>query len=202
MLANYVAAAAVVFFVSGTSAVAQEFDGPFVGVQGGYEQTEAANPTTELGVLSHDDKTESFTGGLFAGYDKQIASNIVLGVEGSFDLSTDNMMNGLIDGNLASIDPEWSIDLTARAGFMPNPKSLLYVRGGYTHAQVEVNLAGAGSTETLSDEGRDGWTLGAGYERKLLDNIYGRIEYRYSDLSDGDDTWDRHRALMGVSYRF
>jgi outer membrane immunogenic protein len=202
MLAKYIITAATVVTVVGTPAVAQEFDGPFVGVQGGYEQTEAANPTTELGILSYDDKTESFTGGLFAGYDKQIASNFVLGVGGSFDLSTNDKMNGLIGGNLASIDPEWSIDLTARAGFMPDPESLLYVRGGYTHAQVETNTAGAANSEVISDEGRDGWTVGAGYERKLLDNIYGRIEYRYADLSDGGDTWDRHRALMGVSYRF
>lgn len=203
MLTKYFAATALIAVASfGTSAFAQEFDGPFVGIQAGYEQTDAANPTTELGGLSYDDKTESFAGGIIAGYDKQIASNFVLGVEGSFDLSTDNTMNGLIGGNLATIDPEWSIDLTARAGFMPEPESLVYVRGGYTHAQVETNLASATNGEIISDEGRDGWTVGAGYERKLLDNIYGRIEYRYADLSDGDDTWDRHRALMGVSYRF
>jgi outer membrane immunogenic protein len=200
---KYIAiAAAVGTLLPAGPAFAEDFDGPFVGVQAGYEQAEVQEPGTELGVLTYDDEVQTFTGGLFAGYDKQIAPRVVLGVEGGFDLSRDDTMDGLIGGSLASIDPEWSLDLTARAGFMPDSTSLLYVRGGYEHAQVETTALGATGAQFTNSENRDGWTIGTGYERQLMQNVHGRLEYRYSDLSEGDGNWDRHRILAGVSYRF
>jgi outer membrane immunogenic protein len=44
--------------------------------------------------------------------------------------------------------------------------------------------------------------VGGGVEQAITDNISARIEYRYSDLSDGDGKFDRHQALVGVAYRF
>lgn len=200
---NYMLAVAAISAVVPTgSAFAEDFNGPFAGVQAGYEQSEAQDPSTELGVLAYDDEVQTFTGGLFLGYDRQVAPRFVLGVEGGFDLSSDDTLEGTIGGNLASIDPEWSLDLTARAGFMPDQASLVFVRGGYENAQIETTARDAAGAQFTESENRDGWVIGAGYERQLTQGIFGRVEYRYSDLSDGDDTWDRHRALLGVSYRF
>jgi outer membrane immunogenic protein len=44
--------------------------------------------------------------------------------------------------------------------------------------------------------------LGAGVERAVTKNITGRIEYRYTDLSEGEGKWDRHQVLAGVAYHF
>jgi outer membrane immunogenic protein len=35
-----------------------------------------------------------------------------------------------------SVDPKYSFDVTERAGYLVDPKTLLYVRGGYTNARV------------------------------------------------------------------
>lgn len=42
----------------------------------------------------------------------------------------------------------------------------------------------------------------AGIERRILKKISARLEYRYSDLSEGDGTFDRRRMLAGIAYRF
>lgn len=42
----------------------------------------------------------------------------------------------------------------------------------------------------------------AGIERRILEKISARLEYRYSDLGDGGGTFDRHRMLAGIAYRF
>jgi outer membrane immunogenic protein len=46
--------------------------------------------------------------------------------------------------------------------------------------------------------------VGGGVERKLLDNVSARVEYRYSDLGDNSDTgkFERHQVLAGIAYRF
>lgn len=182
-------------------ASAQDFNGPYAGVQGGWEQMEVRNPESDLGTVTLEGDRQSFTGGLFVGYDRQVAPRIVLGVEGGMDLSADDAVVRTSGTGLVSIDPEWSIDLTTRAGYLLNPRTLTYLRGGYTNARVETNLT-SGTTRLWEAENRDGWLVGAGIERLFLQNISGRLEYRYSDLSEGDGAFDRHRILAGIAYRF
>lgn len=186
---------------AGAPAFAQDFNGPYVGVQGGWEQTDVRNPETDLGTLPIDSHNESFTGGVFAGYDQQVAPRVVVGVEGGMDFSADDEVETTTGLGLVSVDPKWSLDLTARAGYLVNPTTLAYVRGGYTNARVDTTLTNA-SMELSEEENRDGWLVGAGVERKLVQNISARLEYRYSDLSEGEGNYDRHRVLAGLAYRF
>ena len=58
----------------------------------------------------------------------------MLGVEGGLDFSTDDAVESMHGPGLVSVDPQWSIDLTTRAGYLLNPITLAYVRGGYTNA--------------------------------------------------------------------
>ena len=66
---------------------------------------------------------------------------------------------------------------------------ILYITGGIAWAGTNTR----GFTSWDSEQGTDhdatltGWTLGAGLERKINENIHARILYRYSDY--GDDTW-------------
>lgn len=169
---------------------AQDFDGPFVGVHVGGQQADIRKLDTGLGTKIPEADRQSFTGGLFAGYDRQVARRIVLGAEAGVDLASDDAF--------ASIDPKRSLDFTGRAGYLLDPATLAYVRGGYTNARIEAS-ASLVASET---EYRDSWTLGAGIERKILKKISGRLEYRYSDLSEGEGRFDRHRFLAGIAYRF
>ena len=192
---------ALLALLSAAPTVAQNFDGPHAGVQGGWEQADVNNPDTDLGPVAIDDDRQSFTGGWFVGYDQQVAPRIVLGVEGGMDVSTDDAVETTSGAGFVSIDPEWSIDLTTRAGYLLDPTTLAYVRGGYANARVETRVSD-GMTLLSETDNRHGWLLGAGIEREFLQNISARLEYRYSDFSEGDGSFDRHRMLAGIAYRF
>lgn len=182
-------------------AFAQDFNGPFVGVQAGWNSDKVRNPDTAIGRVPVDDDQQSFTGGIYAGYDRRIADRIVIGAEGSVDFTGDDKLHSVSAGNRYTLDPRYSFDLTARAGYLVMPDTLLYARGGYTNARVKTTVSN-GATVQSETANRDGWLVGGGVERQLMSNVSARLEYRYSDLSDGAGKYDRHRVLAGVSYRF
>lgn len=183
--------AAVAVTLSSAPALAQEFQGPYVGAQVGWSQDKAVG-----------DKQDAFTGGVFAGYDHHVTPNVVLGVEGGFSLGADDRVGPYGDDN-ASFNPSYSFDLSARAGYVLGERTLLYARGGY--ANVRSRLTRDIEDVTVSSrDNYDGWFAGGGVERKLLDNVSTRVEYRYSDFGNDDDLgkYERHQVLAGVAYRF
>ncbi|AYO75878.1 outer membrane protein [Novosphingobium panipatense] len=181
---------ALVFAVAiATPAAAQEFQGPYVGAQVGWKQDKAIN-----------DSRNSVVGGVLAGYDQEVTPNVVLGVEAGFSLAASDRI-GPAGTNAAVIDPDYSFDVSARAGYVVGQKNLLYVRGGYANSRGDF-VRNIGSVRVSDKETYDGWFVGGGVERKLLDNVSTRIEYRYSDLGSNNFKFDRHQVLAGVAYRF
>ncbi|MCJ8159885.1 outer membrane protein [Sphingomonas sp. LaA6.9] len=185
---------------SGT-AFAEEFNGPFVGVQAGWTSAEVQDPQTPLGVVAMEDDQQSFTGGVYAGFDHRLNERIVVGAEGGFDVTNDDKLHGFSGISSYTLDPKYSFDLTARAGYLVTPDTLLYARGGYTNARVKTTMTDIAGTQSATTN-QDGWLVGGGVERQLMSNVSARMEYRYSDLSEDDGKYDRHRVLAGVSYRF
>lgn len=183
------------------TASAQDFTGPSVGVQAGWNKSNVNNPKTDLGVAPIDNSKDSFAAGAFLGYDYEIVPKIVIGAQADLNFATSDTISGTRGTTRVSIDPKRSIDLTARAGYVVTPSTLLYVRGGYTNARVRTSIT-TGTTTRSESESRDGWLVGGGVEQYLLPNVTARIEYRYSDLSDGKGKYDRHQVLAGVAYRF
>lgn len=198
---KFVGACVLLASLHAAPALAQDFDGPYVGVQAGWERKDVTDPETDLGAVPLDGDRQAFTGGFFTGYDRQVAPRIVVGAEAGMDFSADDSVEESNSLGLVKIDPKWSLDLTARAGYLVKPDTLAYVRAGYSNARVETSLSNA-EIDLSDSENRDGWLAGAGIERKFLENVSGRLEYRYSDLSEGDDNYDRHRVLAGLTYRF
>jgi outer membrane immunogenic protein len=186
-------------FASAVSAA--PFDGPYVGAQVGWQSEKMRDVKSSFGAVPVEDKTNSVTGGIFAGYDKTINGRFVVGAEGGLDFASDNEVITSASGTSYSVDPKYSFDLTARAGYLVNPQTLLYVRGGYTNARVRTTITNAAGIQTASDN-QDGWLAGAGVERQLTQNVSARLEYRYSKLSEADGKDQRHRVLAGLSYRF
>lgn len=128
-----------------------------------------------------------------AGFDLRVAPRIMLGAEASVDLAESTQTGR------TALDPRRASDLTARAGYLIDPATLAYVRGGHTDASIETDATTLISSERAY---RDSWTLGAGIARHVLKRISARLEYRYSDLGEGDGPFDRHRLLAGIAYRF
>lgn len=180
---------------------AEGFDGPSVGVQGGWVETKLRNPTTDLGVTPIDVSKDAATIGGFVGYDKTFGQKFVLGVEAGFSGATSDAMTGGTALTRVTVDPKWSFDATARAGYLVTPETLVYARGGYANERIRTNFAAATGTTSVS-ENRDGWLVGGGVERLITDHIAARMEYRYTDFSNGDGKFDRHQTLLGMTYRF
>jgi len=182
---------AAIVALSSAPAVAQEFEGPYVGAQAGWTQNKAVG-----------DKQDAAVAGVFAGYDHEVIPNVVLGVEAGFSLGAGDRV-GPVGRNNASLDPRYSFDASARAGYVLGERNLLYVRGGYANTRADYTRDV--SNAAVSDRNTyDGWFVGGGVERKLLDNVSTRVEYRYSDLGDNINTgkYERHQVLAGVAYRF
>jgi outer membrane immunogenic protein len=199
-LASFVACLALASTLAGP-ARAKDFNGPHIGVQMGWGHDDLRNPKTDLGRLTIDRSRDSFTGGIFAGYDREVASRFVLGAEAGFNLSANDKIETGAGTHLVAVDPRWSIDLTTRAGYLVTPSTLLYVRGGYANARIKTTIADPKGNLSGS-ENRDGWVVGGGIEHLITANLSTRLEYRYSDLGQGDGRFNRHRVLAGLAYRF
>ena len=181
-------------------AAAQNFDGPSVGAQAGWVENDLHNPKTDLGVVPINASKDSATIGAFAAYDHEIGK-FVIGGELGVDFGTSDSVNASSGTNSFHVNPRRSFDASLRGGFLVDPKTLVYARGGYTNDRVRTIIS-TGSSIVTASEDRDGWLVGAGVERVIIPHVSARIEYRYADLSEGDGKYDRHQVLTGVAWRF
>lgn len=186
--------------IAATPALAEPFNGPSVGVQAGWSKNKIGNLDNDLGIVPVDRSRDSFTGGVYAGYDYKLGSNVVIGAEAAFNIAAKDriLTHGAVD---TIFNPRHAFDLSARAGYLVDDNSLIYVRGGYDNLLARTTLIDADGALS-SKESYDGWLVGGGVERALGDNVSTRLEYRYSDLGSGASKFDRHQVLLGVAYRF
>ncbi len=171
------------------------FNGPFVGIQGGWQQDDQKLQTLDrLGFVATTRRAGSgFAYGGEAGWDFRLLPNLVLGGEVGVTGRTDD--DGLIDpsGNAYDLRLGRTIDATGRVGLVvPGPGGLAYVRGGYSNARFNLS-------DVVARNGfdRDGYTVGAGYEQPLTRHVNARLEYDYSDY--GRDTLSQTAADDGFA---
>ena len=182
-------------------AVAAPFDGAYVGAQVGWQSEKMRDVKSSFGTVPVNDRKESITGGVFVGYDATINGRFVVGAEAGLDLASDDEVQGSNGNANYSVEPKYSFDLTARAGYLADAKTLLYVRGGYTNARTHAAMVNGTAIESGSSS-QSGWLAGGGVERQVAQNLTARLEYRYSKFSEGDGKDYRHRVLAGLAYRF
>lgn len=156
------------------------------------------------GLTSRD---EDAVFGLTAGYDYETAKGLVFGVEAEY---TDSSLGlTVVDGtDSASINAGRDLYVGGRLGFRPGRNGLLYVKGGYTNASIEVELDD-GTTEVSAEESFDGFRFGAGGEIDLGSNYGIRLEYRYSDYGSlgneefgSDFNVSRHQGVVTLIGKF
>jgi len=181
-------------------AYAETFDGPYVGVTAGWERNEIADRIEAQPIAGEASRDALVLGG-YAGYNLKATDRIVIGAEAGFSATVDDQIAAASAGKSLNIDPRYSFDLSARAGYLVSDKALVYVRGGYANTRVRTALGGLNGPVTASDN-LDGWQLGGGVEYAISDHISARAEYRYSDLGSNGGQYDRHQTLVGVSYNF
>lgn len=200
---KFIIASAALLAATGisTAASAEAFNGPFVGAQVGWNHDEVGTIGSSVGQVNSGNERDSFTGGAFVGYDYKITPKVVIGAEAGFSVGADDAITRRAAGSALVLDPKYSIDVSARVGYLVQDNTLLYVRGGYSNVRTDVRLTDAFGVR-LGNDNRDAWMVGGGVERAITSHVSARLEYRYSDLNEGHGSWDRHQVLLGAAYRF
>ena len=185
------------------------WSGPYAGISAGYGfegQTDVDLP----GVGSGSIDTDGWMGGAFGGYQVQNGS-LVYGAEADVNYSR-------LDGSLENAGGDYissrsTIDgsLRGRLGVTVTEDILLYGTAGVAAERQRIAVGDA-----TGELGRDtnvaiGYTVGAGVDARLTDQVFARAEYRYTDY--GSETYDiggalidadsnNHRVTVGLGVKF
>jgi len=147
-----------------------------------------------------DINTSGFVGGAFAGYNFQ---NGMFVYGGEADLNWANL-----SGDNAGVDSKSSLDasLRARMGVAVTDDVLVYGTAGGAAQSLKITDVAGSDRNTLV-----GWTAGAGVDVKMTENVFGRIEYRYTDFGSrtfntgsGDQSVSSsdNRVTFGIGMKF
>lgn len=134
--------------------------------------------------LGYDDigGESGVTYGTVLGYDLDLGSTAFAGVEVGIAEST-------IKGGGVTADRDLSV--SGRFGVELSERSKVYALLGYSNQRLSA--PGLGGTNL------DGIRVGAGFEHDIAKNIYGKVEYRYTNYELGVD---RHTVVAGLGARF
>jgi outer membrane immunogenic protein len=159
----------------------------------------------------------SVIGGGQVGCDYQFASNWVIGVQGMLDatgLKADTTSVPLGPLTLHGKIP-WVATVTGRIGYAPNPRLLIYAKGGgaWTHTDSSLFVTGVGTVIDSVGFSQSGWTAGGGAEWMLARNWSMFAEYNYLGFTDktvyfpnttniGTVRQHVQAALIGFNFRF
>ena len=213
MVATLLAGASVA-----TPALAQDvgptFTGPRVEAILGYDHVGAGSDFDNDNGRD-DQSIDGLLYGVGVGYDMNLGSAVV-GVEGEWTDSTakSSRYDPTDQFGFGRVSQGRDLYVGARAGILANPQTLVYVKGGYTNSKLNV-LAGNTNETTDTSFKLDGWRIGAGVERAINANTFAKLEYRYSNYTDGkidfpngatserfDIDTDRHQVVASVGWRF
>ena len=170
------------------------WSGPYAGVTLGY------GFSGEVSEPGNDIETDGFVGGGFVGYNYQF-DNVVAGVEADIGY-------GGFEGDNAGTTVDGGVNgsLRARLGYAVSPDILPYVTAGGAAQSLELTEGGVSDRNTLL-----GWTAGVGTDVKITDQVFGRVEYRYSDYGNEEFTTaggtrdvdaSDHRIQFGIGMKF
>ena len=162
----------------------------------------------------------SFRGGIYGGYNWQFGQ-WVTGVEADIAWAdgseSRNVVLGLdaLPGDRTEVEFGWDAGIRLRLGYLLTPTALLYATGGIAWQSFEVSAIATDLSNGWSsdDETATGWTIGAGIETLVSDQILARLEYRYTDFGSQDVyffepglgmDFDRstQMVLVGLAYKY
>lgn len=180
--------------------------GPYAGISVGGDWANATVHDTNGGVEPGPFRyaPSGFLGGGLAGYNYQIGA-LVLGIEGDLGYLTFGG-KGYVPSSTAgqhqdlSLDDGLYADITGRTGILIDPKTLLFVKGGFAYldsssAQQSTKVGYvANGTSSFT-----GWTAGGGVEHLFTDRISLKLEWQHFDFG-GEDGNQVSKIEMPVGY--
>lgn len=177
------------------------WSGPYFGVQGGYAWGEASSDISGA-PATIDSDLDGGLFGAFVGYNYQLDNNIVIGVEADIEYNWNE--EEIIAG--AEAKTEWQGSARARLGYAFD-QALIYATAGWAGTRGVAEVPGFGERE----ETFSGYTVGAGVDYAFTNNIFGRVEYRYTDFGSKtfdfgagtiDTDFDQHAIKVGLGVKF
>ncbi len=183
---------------------AQQFTGPRVELSAGYDSL--------IGDKRYQDFPHTLDGAHIRGtlgYDTAVSPRVVVGLETSIGVTHDADERVQPGADSFTFTPGRDIDVMARVGYQVEPRTLLYLKAGWTNAALKVvlrEMIGQGRYDISEIRSKqDGIRAGVGLEHRLTSSIYAKVEYRYSNYGGGNlympDT-NRHQILIGAGTRF
>ena len=174
------------------------------------------NPTVTDGSASVDvgAAPKGFLGGVNAGVNFQTSPVIVLGLYVEQDFAnisgTGNMLGFFSVTNATNY-----LGATGfRAGYLLNPSSLLYAKGGFAWVGASPDFSAISTSKGISDTSF-GWQIGGGLEHRLGANWSVKVEYDHTQAGDKQidvpvsggvlssiNKYRIDKAVIGLNYLF
>lgn len=190
--------------------------GAYIGAQAGYTFGRNKLSITSLGDFSTNNN--GFSGGGYAGYNWLLTNSYLLGIDGDVNFSNINKDNQIFGRNNASVNwnakTQFEGAVRARVGYAYD-RWLPYLAGGVAFARVKDTFSlndARNNIETIDiATNRVGFTVGAGLDYAVTDNLVLRYEYRYSDYGtkkeDIEDNkierkYSSNNLRLGLAYKF
>ncbi|MDH7784359.1 outer membrane immunogenic protein [Ochrobactrum sp. 19YEA23] len=153
-----------------------------------------------------------FLGGVYAGYNFDTGTNVILGVDGDF--TGTSVGETIAHGDLASAKTRlrWSGAARARVGYAFD-RFLPYIAGGAAFGNIGDKAHILGTRLISQSKTQTGWTVGGGVDYAVTDNIVTRFEYRYTDFGKrnldlavpglkANEKMNSNDIRLGVAYKF
>ena len=182
------------------------WSGFYLGAQAGYLQGTGSNTDIcatdgtdrmcfgDDGFDFGDTNADGITAGGYLGYNYQIDS-IVMGLEGDFNWDNaqgDSGSSIFLGPYSYSSSLNWDASIRARLGFVVDERALLYVTGGPSWLNMDVNadycglINSPGNTNCGDSNTNFGWQLGAGAEYMITDHLSMKAEFLHGWYGDVD----------------
>jgi outer membrane immunogenic protein len=155
-------------------------------------------------------------------------SGVVYGGEIGFDVPQDTIILGVYAGlegsstkscfefygrDEACVRAGRNITAGARVGVQLGVRTMVYAKGGYSNGKLKASYVDFDDAQNnlRYRPNLDGFHLGAGAEANVSANVYGKLEYVYTNynagrLDNGDFGFtadlERHQVVAGVGIRF
>ena len=172
-------------------APAYNWTGFYIGINGGYGSGNSNWSDGPVGTTGSFPTTGFLVGGT-AGVNYQI-DQYVFGIEGDGDWTNLKGNSGSTCGAISAVVPppdscqtqsEWLATVRGRVGYALD-RTLLYVTGGAAFGNIQTGL---NPPATYDNSVETGWTVGAGVEFGLTQNLTAKVEYLFVDLPNGTCT--------------
>jgi outer membrane immunogenic protein len=197
--------------------------GFYVGLNGGYGFGDGNTQTVGTPLFQTliapgivpgalNTKADGFIGGAQIGYNVQFGA-VVAGLEADLQFADMKKTASFIGlpvlgtqlNTSTSSEMEYFGTVRARLGFTPVDRLLVYATGGLAYGEIKTSSSVIGvQAPALAWSGSDsemkfGWTVGAGLEYAITNNLTVKGEYLYYDLGNTSVSALGNAAVRGVA---